>query len=176
MPKTRTLASRQTAKASGSRSSKGSPLAMRSRNAPVMPRSASSDLACMADSRPLILSTTGPRPLITRSFLVPKTFLSRASNKIHLTFAAANQGKSGKRRGKVLRGPCKRNPQAQYASRRTSNARPARVIRNLNWGGSARIRRPMLDIKLIREQPDLVAEGLKKLGPTLTFPTSWFWT
>ncbi len=73
---TRRPASRQTANASGNRSSSVAPWSSRVRNAPVIARSSASVLDCSPPSSELMCSTIGRIPLMTRAFLVPKIFFA----------------------------------------------------------------------------------------------------
>src|SRR5690606_37461512 len=77
MPSTLTLASRHTAKASGSTLSSDSPLATRWRNSGVLALSSASDSACICGSRALIFLTIPPNCLTRRSLRLPKTLVSR---------------------------------------------------------------------------------------------------
>src|SRR5690606_31246383 len=77
IPNTRTEASRQTAKASGSTLSSDSPLAMRSRNSGVLACSCASDRACIWGSSALIFATMRWSCLSRRSLRLPKTPVSK---------------------------------------------------------------------------------------------------
>src|SRR6188508_1780711 len=74
--RTRRPASRQTANASGSRSSSDAPWSSRFRNSPVIARRSASDFAFSPSSSELMCSTIGRIPLMTRAFLVPKIFFA----------------------------------------------------------------------------------------------------
>src|SRR5581483_10912677 len=70
-------ASRTVANASSRRSSSVAPLSSLVRNSAVLPRSSASESFFHFSSRSLMRTTRGRKRLISRSWLVPKTFLMR---------------------------------------------------------------------------------------------------
>src|SRR5690606_1816638 len=118
MPRTRTLASRQTAKASGRILSSDSPLAMRCWNSGVLACNCSSLSACICGSSALIFLTMPPSCLSRRSLRLPKTLVSKRLNIVYPDGGPGSARKRKRARGApfMATSNCILEPPAAYST------------------------------------------------------------